>query len=250
VNAPTPLVAGNWKMNKTAQESAEFCRRLRAAWSADGRVDVAIYPPFTALAAAVEALSGSAVRVGAQNLYPAASGAFTGEISAQMLLTMGCTSVIIGHSERRHVLGESDDFCGDKVEFAAQAGLEPVFCVGETLDERKASHTERVVGRQLETVLNRLAGPGRLVVAYEPVWAIGTGVTAKPEQAQEVHAFIRSLLGRHWGEEGRRVRILYGGSVKPDNAYELLSQPDVNGALVGGASLEVETFVNIVKAAK
>ena len=246
---PMPLVAGNWKMNKTAPEASEFCRRLREAWPARPEVDVAVYPPFTALSSAVTALSGSGIRVGAQNLYPAPAGAFTGEISAQMLLTVGCTGVIIGHSERRHIFGESDDFCAEKVESATQAGLEPVFCVGETQDERRAGHTEEVVARQLEGVVGRLADPGRLILAYEPVWAIGTGVTARPEQAQEVHAFIRRLLEKRWGRAGLQVRILYGGSVKPDNARELLSQRDVNGALVGGASLDVETFVNIVKAA-
>jgi triosephosphate isomerase len=246
---PKPLVAGNWKMNKTALEAGQFCRRLREVWSGDPGVEVAVFPPYTALATAVAELAGSGIRVGAQNLYPAPAGAFTGEVSAQMLLTAGCTSVIIGHSERRHVLGESDAFCAEKVLSASQAGLEPVFCVGETLDLRRAGATQTVVARQLEGVLGRLSGPGRLVVAYEPVWAIGTGVVATPAQAQEVHRFIRQSLGRSWGDAGEQVRILYGGSVKPDNARELLAQPDVNGALVGGASLEVETFVNIVKAA-
>ncbi len=250
MNKPTPLIAGNWKMNKTPQEAADFCGQLRAKCESDRAVTVAVYPPFVALSAAAQALRGSSIRLGAQNVYPAASGAFTGETSAQMLLTVGCTSVIIGHSERRHLLGETDGFCAEKVEMAAQAGLEPVFCVGETLDERKSGHTERVVGRQMEAMLSRLSAPGKLVVAYEPVWAIGTGVTASPQQAQEVHAFIRGVLGRKWNDLGMKVPILYGGSVKPDNARELLSQSDVNGALVGGASLDVDSFVNIVKAAK
>ena len=237
-------------MNKTPAEASDFCRALRTKCTSDSAATVAVYPPFVALAAAASALQGSGIVLGAQNLYPAASGAFTGEVSAQMLLTVGCTSVIIGHSERRHLLGETDGFCAEKVETAAQAGLEPVFCVGETLDERKAGHTERVVGRQMEAVLSRLKAPGHLVVAYEPVWAIGTGVTASPDQAQEVHAFIRGLLGRAWKDLGLKVPILYGGSVKPDNARELLSQPDVNGALVGGASLDVDSFANIVKAAR
>jgi triosephosphate isomerase len=246
---PKPLVAGNWKMNKTVREAADFCRLLRAAWPGHPGVDVAVYPPFTALSAVAGELAGSGIGVGAQNLYPASAGAFTGEISAQMLLTVGCTSVIIGHSERRQVMGESHDFCALKVESAAKAGLEPVFCVGETLAERQGGQTEDVVARQLNGVLTRLSEPGQLVVAYEPVWAIGTGVTASPAQAQDVHRYIRQTLARRWGPQGERVRILYGGSVKPDNARELLSQPDVNGALVGGASLEVEPFVNIVKAA-
>lgn len=236
-------------MNKTAQEAGEFCRRLRMSWPGRPEVDVAVYPPFTALASASAELRGSGIQVGAQNLYPSPSGAFTGEISAQMLLTVGCTSVIIGHSERRHALGEQDEFCALKVESAAQAGLEPVFCVGETQDERKSGSTEAVVARQLQGVLARLPEPGRLVIAYEPIWAIGTGLTATPGQAQEVHRFIRKALSLRWGKLGEGVRILYGGSVKSENARELLSEPDINGALVGGASLDVESFTNIVKAA-
>lgn len=246
---PKPLVAGNWKMNKTAREAVDFCKSLREAWPGHPGVDVAVYPPFTALESVVRELRSTPIAVGAQNLYPAPAGAFTGEISAQMLLTAGCTSVIIGHSERRQVLGESDEVCVLKVESAMVAGLVPVFCVGETLAERQRGKTESVVARQLDGVLRRLSDPGRLVVAYEPVWAIGTGVTASPAQAQEVHGFIRRTLGGHWGQRGEQVRILYGGSVRPDNAREILSEPDVNGALVGGASLEVEPFVIIVKAA-
>ena len=236
-------------MYKTAAEAGDFCRRLRKAWPGNAGVEVAVFPPYTALAAAVTELAGSGIQVGAQNLHPAASGAFTGEISAGMLLTLGCTGVIIGHSERRHVLGESDDFCAEKVVSASQAGLVPVFCVGETLAERQGGKTEAVVSRQLSGVLKQLQEPGRLVVAYEPVWAIGTGITATPALAQEVHRFIRKTLAGVWGSKGEAVRILYGGSVKPENARELLSKPEVNGALVGGASLEVEPFVSIVKAA-
>jgi triosephosphate isomerase (TIM) len=246
---PVPLVAGNWKMNKTASESRDFCKHLRASWSPHPRVELAVFPPFMAIEAAVRELAGCRIAVGAQNLHPAVSGAFTGEISAGMLLTAGCSKVIIGHSERRQLLGESDEFCAEKVESAMQAGLEPVFCVGETLAQRKALETEAVVARQLAGMLAMVAEPGSLVVAYEPVWAIGTGVTASPEQAQEVHQFIRRTLVTRWGRSGESIRILYGGSVKPDNARELLSKPDVNGALVGGASLEVEPFVNIAKAA-
>jgi len=187
--------------------------------------------------------------VGAQNMHPAESGAFTGEVSAQMLLTMGCSYVIIGHSERRHIFGESDDFCADKVEQAMIAGLQPVLCVGETLEQREAGSTESVVASQLAPATERLGDPGSLVVAYEPVWAIGTGITATPDQAEDVHQFIRNELSKRWGEKSSKTRILYGGSVKPDNAGELLSKPNLDGALVGGASLDVESFKLIVEAA-
>jgi len=243
-----PLVAGNWKMHKTSAETAEFCAGLKVALSRP-EVDVAVFPTFTGLAAAVSSLNGSAIAVGAQNMHPAESGAFTGEVSAQMLLTMGCSYVIIGHSERRHIFGESDDFCADKVEQAMIAGLQPVLCVGETLEQREAGSTESVVASQLAPATERLGDPGSLVVAYEPVWAIGTGITATPDQAEDVHQFIRNELSKRWGEKSSKTRILYGGSVKPDNAGELLSKPNLDGALVGGASLDVESFKLIVEAA-
>jgi triosephosphate isomerase len=235
-------------MHKTSVETGEFCARLKEAVGRP-EVDVAVFPTFTGLAAAVSALGGSAITVGAQNMHPAESGAFTGEVSAQMLLTMGCSYVIIGHSERRHIFGESDDFCAEKVEQALIAGLQPVLCVGETIQQREAGTTESVVASQLAPALKRLGDPGSLVIAYEPVWAIGTGMTATPEQAEDVHRFIRGELDKRWGEKSSTIRILYGGSVKPDNAGELLSKPNLDGALVGGASLDVDSFKLIVEAA-
>jgi triosephosphate isomerase len=243
-----PLVAGNWKMHKTAAETADFCAALKATVNRPG-VDVAVFPTFTGLAAAVSVLEGSAIAVGAQNMHPAESGAFTGEVSAQMLLTIGCSYVIIGHSERRHIFGESDDFCADKVEQAMIAGLQPVLCVGETAQQREAGSTESVVASQLAPAIERLGDPGPLVIAYEPVWAIGTGLTATPEQAEEVHRFIRGELDKRWSTKSSQIRILYGGSVKPDNAGELLSKPNIDGALVGGAALDLESFNLIVEAA-
>jgi triosephosphate isomerase len=243
-----PFVAGNWKMHKTSTETGEFCARLLGAVDSP-QVDVAVFPTFTGLAAAVDVLAGSAVAVGAQNMHPAESGAFTGEVNAQMLLTIGCSYVIIGHSERRHIFGESDDFCADKVGQALKAGLRPVLCVGETAGEREAGSTERVVASQLAPAMDRLSDPGSLVIAYEPVWAIGTGLTATPEQAEDVHRFIRDELNKRWSKESSQIRILYGGSVKPSNAGELLSKPNIDGALVGGAALDVESFKLIVEAA-
>ena len=243
-----PLIAGNWKMHKTPEETRAFCTDLVAAGMTAARVDVAVFPPFVALAAASEALSGGPVGLGAQNVHPAEAGAFTGEVSIPMLLTIGCRYVIIGHSERRALFGESNAFAAEKVGATSGTGLAPVLCVGERLEEREADRTESVVRSQLQPVLDRLDVPGELIVAYEPVWAIGTGRTATPEQAQAVHAFIRALLAERWGDTGDAVRILYGGSVKPSNAAELLARPDIDGALVGGASLEVESFKQIVEA--
>jgi len=243
-----PLIAGNWKMQMTPDETRAFCTALVATGINAQRADVAVFPPFVALAAAAEVLAGNPVGLGAQNVHPAEAGAFTGEISIPMLLTIGCRYVIIGHSERRALFGESSAFAAEKVGATSGTGLVPVLCVGEQLDEREADRTESVVRSQLQPVLDGLETPGELVVAYEPVWAIGTGRTASPDQAQSVHAFIRALLAECWGEQGDAVRILYGGSVKPSNAAELLAQPDIDGALVGGASLEVESFKQIVEA--
>jgi triosephosphate isomerase len=233
------LVAGNWKMFKTRAEAAEFCRSLRDAVAGEG-AEVAVCPPFTALAASVEALDGSGVAVLAQNVHWAAEGAFTGEVSAGMLLELGVDGALTGHSERRQLFGETDEGVGRRTAAALEAGLRVIACVGETDEEREAAQTEAVLSRQAEAIREAVGAHERLTLAYEPVWAIGTGKTATPEIAQEAHAFLRGILD---------VPILYGGSVKPDNAAELCRQPDVDGALVGGASLEVESFAAICAAA-
>jgi triosephosphate isomerase len=230
------LVAGNWKMFKGPTEAAAFCAALpRRLEGLDG-VDVAVCPPAVSLPAAVRALAESGVRVYAQNVHWAGEGAFTGEISAPMLLDAGVDGAVVGHSERRQYFGETDEAVGRRAEAGLVAGLHVIACVGEREEERERGETTDVLRRQVSV----LRPHERLVVAYEPVWAIGTGKTATPEQAQEAHAFIRSLVD---------VPIIYGGSVKPDNALELLGQPDVDGALVGGASLELESFTAICKAA-
>jgi triosephosphate isomerase len=222
------LIAGNWKMFKTPSETAEFCR----AFSPPEGADVVVCPPYTSLREAVE----SGLTVYAQNVHWASEGAYTGEISAEMLLDLGVAGSIVGHSERRQHFGETDETAWSRAEHALGAGLGVIYCVGELEDEREAGHTEEVLRRQLSVLQPR----ERLVIAYEPVWAIGTGKTAAPEQAQDAHAFIKSLID---------VPVLYGGSVKPENAGVLLAQPDVDGALVGGASLEVESFTAICETA-
>jgi triosephosphate isomerase (TIM) len=230
------LIAGNWKMYKTPTEAGEFCRALRDALADLDGVDVAVCPPFTSLVPAVQALAGTEIAVAAQNVHWEPEGAYTGEISAPMLLELGVYGAIVGHSERRQYFGETDESVGRRAAAALEAGLSVIACVGELEEERERGETEAVLRRQLAT----LEAHDNLVVAYEPVWAIGTGKTATPELAQEAHAFVKSLLD---------VPVLYGGSVKPDNAAELLVQPDVDGALVGGASLEVDSFVAICRAA-
>jgi triosephosphate isomerase len=230
------LIAGNWKMYKTASETAEHCRALRDSLPDLGGVEVAVCPPFTGLAPAVQALAGTEIAVAAQNVHWEEEGAYTGEVSAPMLLELGVYGAIVGHSERRQFFGETDESTGRRASAALEAGLSVIACVGELEEERERGETEAVLRRQLEL----LQAHENLVVAYEPVWAIGTGKTATPELAQEAHVFVKSLLD---------VPVLYGGSVKPENAAELLAQPDVDGALVGGASLEVDSFVAICRAA-
>jgi triosephosphate isomerase len=229
------LIAGNWKMFKGPEEAGGFCRELAARELPEG-VDVAVCPPAVSLQAAVQTLAGTDVAVCAQNVHWEVEGAFTGEISAPMLLELGVYGTIVGHSERRQYFGETADTVGRRAAAALAAGLWVIACVGETEAEREAGETEAVLRRQLAP----LEANDRLVVAYEPVWAIGTGRTATPEIAQQAHAFVRSLLD---------VPVLYGGSVKPENAAELLALPDVDGALVGGASLDVDSFVAICRAA-
>ena len=245
------LVAGNWKMNTDLAEAVRLASDV-AREVESGDVTVAVCPPFISLEAVAEMLRESPVRLGAQTMHYEESGAFTGEISAPMLTSVGCHYVILGHSERRQLFGETDEAVGEKVRTALRHGLVPILCVGETLDEREAGEEEAVVRRQLGGALGgvTLDDGAALVVAYEPVWAIGTGRTASPEQAQAMHAFIREDLSKRFGNDGRAVEILYGGSVKPDNAADLFAQPDIDGGLIGGASLDAGSFAAIVAAAR
>ena len=246
------FVCGNWKMHRTSAEARALAREVRQATDALAeRVDVAIAPPFTALWAAAAELDGSRIGLSAQNCHWEPQGAFTGEVSAAMLKDAGCAFVLVGHSERRQLFGDTDETVSRKVRAALGVGLHPIACVGETLPEREAGRTLEVVSRQVRAALAGLSPEevGRLTVAYEPVWAIGTGRTATAAQAQEVHASVRAILRELAAGAADRVRIQYGGSVKPENAAELMSQPDVDGALVGGASLKSSDFVQIVKGA-
>jgi len=246
-----PLIAGNWKMHKTVEEAEQLIAALLPRVSSADGVDVGICPPFTALSAMVDSTRGSRVAVYAQNMHQAESGAFTGEVSAPMLTELDVAGVVLGHSERRAMFGETDKALGQKVPAALNAGLEVILCVGETETERENGDTQRKLRHQVQEDLARVETDrlGELVIAYEPIWAIGTGQVATPEQAQEAIAFVRALVGDRSREQAERTRILYGGSVKPDNAAELLALPDVDGALVGGASLDAESFGAIVAAA-
>lgn len=245
------FVAGNWKMFTDTRSAHDLAVAVaHGRWTND--VLVAVCPPFPYLSVVANALQGSRVAMGAQDVYPAMEGAFTGEVSPAMLLDVGCQYVIVGHSERRHVLGETDEFVARKLVAVLDAGLKAIYCVGETLDERQANETEAVCGRQLACGLAgvRPEWCDRLTIAYEPVWAIGTGHNATPAQAQDIHRFIRQAFAERFGQEAaEKLTIQYGGSVKPENAAELLGQPDVDGALVGGASLKANTFLAIVHAA-
>lgn len=247
------LIAGNWKMNRTASEGVDLVNEINQSLARQSEVGVAVCPPFTALESCARALEDSSIQLGAQNMHPKLEGAFTGEVSPVMLRSLFCTFVILGHSERREYFGETDTFINEKVVAALESSLKPILCVGETLDQREADETFSVVKRQLEGGLQGVSAEAAdsLVVAYEPVWAIGTGKTATPEMAQEVHAFIRKELARLLGESASdRVRILYGGSMKPENASELLDQPDIDGGLIGGASLKAKSFVDLVEIAR
>jgi len=247
-----PLIAGNWKMHKTLSPTRTLLAELAQAVDGVEGVDVAVAPPFTALATAVESLRGNAIRVGAQNMHEEEEGAYTGEISPVMLTDVAADFVILGHSERRALFGEGDELIGRKVRAALAHDLVPYVCCGETQQEREAGDTSTVVERQLRAGLAGVPSgqaPG-IVVAYEPVWAIGTGLTASPDQAQDVHAGIRALLADLFDQAtAEAIRIQYGGSVKPGNAAELMSQPDIDGALVGGAALDADSFAGIVHAA-
>lgn len=246
----TPLLAGNWKMHGTATEAVALVDELLQAIADVSDREVLVAPPFTALVPVADRLRGSRVRLAAQNLYWEERGAFTGEVSGPMLVEAGCSHVIVGHSERRQLFGDTDEWVARKAQAAARAGLIPIVCVGETLAERDADATLAVVERQVRAGLAALdpAALATIVLAYEPVWAIGTGKVATPEQAQEVHAAIRRILGDVAGPSvAAAVRILYGGSVKADNVDALMRQPDVDGALVGGASLKAGEFARIVR---
>jgi len=246
------LVAGNWKMHKTPAEGAALAGELRSLIGPQAGAVVAICPPFPALASVALALAGSPLRLGAQNLHPEPQGAFTGEVSGKMLLALGCEFVIVGHSERRHGMGESDEAVAAKLRAAQREGLIPIVCVGETLAEREAEKTAEVLVRQVRAAYEGLpADRARAtVVAYEPVWAIGTGRVATPEQAKNAHQMIRATLERVAGPgTGEDVAVLYGGSVNPGNAPSLFAERDIDGALVGGASLEAASFYRIVAAA-
>jgi len=246
----TPFVAGNWKMHNTLAEARRLVRAIRDGLGSEGAVDVAVCPPFTLLMAVAKEVERTPIKLGAQNVYCEPKGAFTGEIAPGMLVDAGCSLVIIGHSERRQVFGEPGALLHRKVRAALEAGLDVIYCVGETLEQREGGKTEPVVDRQLTEVIDGDIPPQRLTIAYEPVWAIGTGRTATPEQAQEVHEFIRARLTGMFGPTAAAaLRIQYGGSVKPGNAAGLLTRPDIDGALVGGACLVAEDFLAIIAAA-
>ena len=246
-----PLVAGNWKMNGSRTESTALLDGIRKGISTASKAEVAVCPPYILIPLVADKLAGSPVAWGGQNLSVHKSGAYTGEISGPMLRDYGCTYVIVGHSERRTLYGETDAMVAEKYGAAQAAGLIPILCVGETLQEREANQTEAVVARQLDAVLDKhgIGSFKNAVIAYEPVWAIGTGKTATPQQAQEVHRFIRSRLTPKDKTVAENTRILYGGSMKGSNARELLAQADIDGGLIGGASLQAEEFLTICRAA-
>jgi triosephosphate isomerase len=246
------LIDGNWKMNTDRAAAIKLARGVVGRAGMHSTVDLLVCPPFVYLLPVHELVKGTQVALGAQDMYHEANGAFTGEISAAMLLDAGCTHVILGHSERRHILGETDADVNKKTLAALAAGLTPIVCVGELLDERESGETAVVIRRQFEGSLATVAADKieKVVIAYEPVWAIGTGKVATPKQAEEVHAELRGLVAQRYNEKAAgNVRILYGGSVKPDNARDLLSQPNIDGALVGGASLKVDDFLGIAAGA-
>ena len=252
MNPRKPFMAGNWKMNLNRKQSVELVKAIAAQAPDPDRVDVLVAPPFLSMAAVKEAIGGGRMLLAAQNMHWAPEGAYTGEVAPPMLVEAGCTHVILGHSERRSLFGETDEMVDLKAESACKFGLSPIVCIGETLEQREENRTGAVIETQLRGSLKNFREkkilPPAVVLAYEPVWAIGTGKTATPEQAQEVHDRIRKWLAAEFdGKTAETIRILYGGSVKPDNVKELMSMPDVDGALVGGASLKASSFVPIVR---
>jgi triosephosphate isomerase len=247
------LIAGNWKMNKTASEGVDLVNEINLAVGKQSDVGVVVCPPFTALESCAKALEDSNVQLGAQNMHPKLEGAYTGEVSPVMLRSLFCTYVILGHSERREYFQETDAFINEKVLAALESSLKPILCVGETLEQREAGDTITVVKTQLVEGLKGVPADAadHLVIAYEPVWAIGTGKTATPEMAQEVHKVIRDELAGLLGEAAAaKIRILYGGSMKPENASSLMDQPDIDGGLIGGAALKAKSFVELVEIAR
>jgi len=247
------IIGGNWKMYKTPSEALSTIKALTMKVVNVKKVDMVVCPPSIDILAVRDIVRNSAIKIGGQNMHWQDEGAFTGEISSDMLLDAGCEFVVIGHSERRHIFGETDSDVNRKVAKALNANLNAIFCIGETLEQRNSGEMEKTLERQINEGLQDidLQNPLALVVAYEPVWAIGTGVNASPEQAEEAHLFVRSLLARKYGGElAEAIRIQYGGSVKPGNARELLGQPNVDGALIGGASLDADSFSSIIKIAE
>ncbi len=247
-----PFIVGNWKMNLSLKEAVQLAGDIKSESAGVKNVDIGICPPFVFISSVYDVIKGSSVILGAQNVHDEDGGAFTGEVAGFMAKEAGCTYVIIGHSERRHVFGETDEFINRKLKKCVSIELAPIFCVGEKLEQREAGKTNDVIGEQLRNGLKDFTADaaGKLVIAYEPVWAIGTGKTATPDQANEVHAFIRDVLSTEFGAKvaGDMV-IQYGGSVKPDNIKELLLQNDIDGALVGGASLKADSFLSMIKTA-
>jgi triosephosphate isomerase len=246
------VIAGNWKMNNDLKETQNLLSKLTSGISMDNlNCDVIVCPAFTSLFEAYTLLKDTKIKLGAQNMYFESSGAFTGEISASMLKSVGCEYVILGHSERRTIFGETDELINNKIKKANASGLKPIFCVGELLEEREAGITEKVIEKQIRSGLKDISSEemGNVIIAYEHVWAIGTGKTASPQQAEEVHKFIRSLINDKYGASvSENIIIQYGGSVNNKNARELLSQKDIDGALVGGASLKADSFIEIIQA--
>lgn len=246
----TPIIAGNWKMNNTIKESLELIKGIHYGYTSNGEIEVVVAPPFTALSKIADFLQDSYIKVAAQDLFWEDSGAYTGAIPGGLIKDAGADYVIIGHSERRQYFYETDETVNKKIKAALKYQLIPIVCVGETLAERESDQIETIIGKQLVVGLQGLTPQEiqDLVIAYEPIWAIGTGKTATPDQAEEVHVFIRNLIAREFNQESAdKLRILYGGSVKPSNSKELLSLPNIDGALVGGASLKAEDFLGIIK---
>ena len=246
------VIAGNWKMNMNLHQSQKLVSEIINGLGKDNKVEVIVCPPFTSLSEVNSLLKGTQVKLGAQNMYYEESGAYTAEISADMLKSVGCEYVILGHSERRVIFNESDELINKKIKFAIAKGIKPIFCIGELLEQRESGDTMKVVSSQIEKGLEGITPEQmkNIIIAYEPVWAIGTGKTATPEQAQEVHSFIRELVAKKYSSSvAENIVIQYGGSVKPDNAGELLSQNDIDGALVGGACLKADSFLSIIASA-
>ncbi len=242
-----PLIAGNWKMNKKPSEAKEFATLLKHSLRAKSNTDILICPPFTALCDVAQIIKGSKIKLGAQNMHWETQGAFTGEISCEFLLDLGCEYVILGHSERRQYFGETNSIVNKKLITALKLGIKPIFCIGEQLAEREANQTFSIIKKQLDEGLVDIPNIENIVIAYEPIWAIGTGKTATPEQAQEVHAYIRENITQKYSQKSaNNLRILYGGSVTPENIDCLMAQDGIDGALVGGASLKLESFLRII----